>query len=195
MYRMVAMDPPWPERGGGRIKRGADRHYDVVDYRALPEVVKSSPLWRPDSTGCLVLCWTTVSSCERAYWLLRCLQVEPVSMLYWVKDRSYAVSRDDTGRLVVEGGRFGLGQYTRHDVEMVIIGRIGRVEPPRLMRRSWFFARPGAHSEKPREAYELFEALGDGPRAELFARTVWPGWDVWGDELDKTESINNVFMW
>ncbi len=26
-YKCVTMDPPWLERGGGKCKRGADRHY------------------------------------------------------------------------------------------------------------------------------------------------------------------------
>lgn len=25
-YRTIYIDPPWPERGGGKIKRGADKH-------------------------------------------------------------------------------------------------------------------------------------------------------------------------
>ena len=30
------MDPPWYETGGGKIKRGADRHYDLVKTPDLP---------------------------------------------------------------------------------------------------------------------------------------------------------------
>ena len=26
-YSTVLADPPWPESGGGKVKRGADRHY------------------------------------------------------------------------------------------------------------------------------------------------------------------------
>lgn len=29
-YGTILVDPPWPERGGGKIKRGADRHYSVL---------------------------------------------------------------------------------------------------------------------------------------------------------------------
>lgn len=32
-YRTVYLDPPWPERGGGKSKRGADRHYKRCDER------------------------------------------------------------------------------------------------------------------------------------------------------------------
>ena len=26
-YKTIYIDPPWEENGGGKIKRGADRHY------------------------------------------------------------------------------------------------------------------------------------------------------------------------
>jgi N6-adenosine-specific RNA methylase IME4 len=38
-YKTIYADPPWMERGGGKIKRGADRHYDLMktkDIVALP---------------------------------------------------------------------------------------------------------------------------------------------------------------
>ncbi len=39
-YRTIYADPPWDtERGGGKIKRGADRHYPLMrpsDMLALP---------------------------------------------------------------------------------------------------------------------------------------------------------------
>lgn len=30
-YDIIYADPPWMERGGGKIKRGADRHYRIDD--------------------------------------------------------------------------------------------------------------------------------------------------------------------
>lgn len=35
-YTTVVADPPWNERGGGKIKRGADRHYPLMK---TPEIV------------------------------------------------------------------------------------------------------------------------------------------------------------
>ncbi len=29
-YKTIYADPPWMEKGGGRIKRGADRHYPLM---------------------------------------------------------------------------------------------------------------------------------------------------------------------
>ena len=38
-YKTIYLDPPWEEKGGGKIKRGADRHYNLMsikDIEALP---------------------------------------------------------------------------------------------------------------------------------------------------------------
>ena len=29
-YKTIYADPPWNEQGGGKIKRGADRHYSLM---------------------------------------------------------------------------------------------------------------------------------------------------------------------
>jgi hypothetical protein len=34
-YRVIYADPPWPEYGGGKIKRGADRHYPLMPIAAI----------------------------------------------------------------------------------------------------------------------------------------------------------------
>ncbi|MGN8969763.1 MT-A70 family methyltransferase [Intestinimonas sp. HCP28S3_D6] len=42
------------------------------------------------------------------------------------------------------------------------------------------------HSEKPGEARDkIVQLVGDLPRIELFARQRAPGWDAWGDEVDR----------
>ena len=42
------------------------------------------------------------------------------------------------------------------------------------------------HSRKPdRIRSDIVELCGDLPRIELFARTSMPGWDVWGNQVDK----------
>jgi N6-adenosine-specific RNA methylase IME4 len=54
------------------------------------------------------------------------------------------------------------------------------------------YARPQAHqcwrrehSRKPDYVHECIERLVAGPYLELFARQRRPGWDVWGNEIEK----------
>jgi len=42
------------------------------------------------------------------------------------------------------------------------------------------------HSRKPdRIADDIVRLFGDRPRIELFARTKRPGWEAWGNQVDK----------
>uniref|UniRef100_A0A6M3LM06 Putative methyltransferase n=1 Tax=viral metagenome TaxID=1070528 RepID=A0A6M3LM06_9ZZZZ len=170
-YNMISVDCPWPESGGHR--KGAPDHYPTVPYQLMPVVVRAQILWKPDPMGALVFLWTTITSCERTYWLARVLGLLPVSKLYWLKDR---------------GGQLGLGQYTRHDMEEVIVCRLGTVPVPRLQESDVVVAPVRKHSEKPSEMYELFGRMGEASglyrRAELFARDVRPGWHVCGEGID-----------
>ena len=34
-YQTIMADPPWLERGGGKVKRGADRHYALMTTEAI----------------------------------------------------------------------------------------------------------------------------------------------------------------
>jgi len=34
-YKTIYADPPWPQYGGGRIKRGADRHYPLMAVKEI----------------------------------------------------------------------------------------------------------------------------------------------------------------
>jgi hypothetical protein len=47
------------------------------------------------------------------------------------------------------------------------------------------------HSRKPEEAYDLVDALlpSHARKADIFSRQVRPGWDSWGDEVDKFEAL------
>ena len=54
-YKTIYADPPWLERGGGKIKRGADKHYELMktaDIMALP--VKDLA-----EDNCHLYLWTT----------------------------------------------------------------------------------------------------------------------------------------
>jgi hypothetical protein len=49
-YKTIVADPPWHEQGGGKIKRGADRHYPLLRTHEVIEVMLSSEVWHPDPT-------------------------------------------------------------------------------------------------------------------------------------------------
>jgi hypothetical protein len=42
-YGTIFTDPPWPERGSGRIKRGADRYYPLMK---IADIIGMAPAVR-----------------------------------------------------------------------------------------------------------------------------------------------------
>jgi N6-adenosine-specific RNA methylase IME4 len=90
------------------------------------------------------------------------------------------------------GGLFwGMGQGTRTNTEVVLMGIRGRLGRESAGVHQVVLAPPGRHSEKPVEVHRRIEALlGDRPRLELFARRRVRGWDVWGNEIEGGSDVD-----
>ena len=58
--------------------------------------------------------------------------------------------------------------------------------------RSWIEAPRGRHSEKPEVVRALIERASPGPRLELFARRLTPGWFAWGHEVAEPLAVQHV---
>lgn len=188
LYQCMSLDPPWPERGGGKSKRGADRHYPVMSVAdIISTVVRSEPVSRlAPSAHCW--CWVTDNYLTGGLELLDALWFRFIRTLVWVKvDRAFVLG-EDISRSMSDRLQIGLGQYLRGSHELALLGVRGDAmvpEPPDRM-PSVVFAPRGRHSAKPDEAIRVFERVSPGPRVEMFARTPRPGWDVWGNEVGPT---------
>lgn len=100
-YKTIYVDPPWPERGGGKIKRGADRHYRLMSIKEIEQLPVQN-LAAPN--GCHIYLWTTNNYLPEAIKLLDTWGFEYVTTITWMKDR------------------FGLGQYYRGITEHCLFG-------------------------------------------------------------------------
>lgn len=167
-YRTIYLDPPWPERGGGRIKRGADRHYRLMPVK---EIIALPIRDLADQDGCHVYCWVTNNYLPFGLECLKAWGFEYVTTITWLKDR------------------MGLGQYYRGLTEHCLFGTTPKRLPYRLadgkrcQGLTGFMEPKTAHSRKPARMREMIECVSYEPRIELFAREAHPGWDGWGDEL------------
>lgn len=178
-WHTVAIDYPWPEKGGGG--RGAQNHYPVVPVQDGPALILGSGVWCPaDDAHAYV--WATNTHLLDAGWLMGALGFRYITCLTWAKRR------------------IGLGQYFRGRTEHLLFGVRGK--GLRLRREHTdsraldtlihddplrFGHRP-RHSEKPQTAYDLIEAASPGPYLEMFARAARPGWSVWGNEAPALEA-------
>lgn len=173
LYKCITIDPPWNERGGGRIKRGAQKHYDLLKSDEIAPVVLRSGVFNPATNAHLYL-WVTNNHLKDGIILLDALGFRYVTNLCWTKTVS------------------GIGQYFRGRHELLLFGVRGSGFDVRTARRDipssliLDHVRENGkrvHSAKPQEFYDLMMERTDGPYLEMFARGKRRGWDVWGDEV------------
>jgi N6-adenosine-specific RNA methylase IME4 len=180
-YRAICADPPWHFQIRGRksaAPRGADEHYptlDVAHLHTLPVAQWAAP-------DCHLFLWTTGPHLPQAIRLMEVWGWRYSGLAFcWVKLRRNVV--EVRGGLWGQSDFFtGLGYTTRHNVELVLLGRRG--EPVRLVKdvRELVISPVREHSRKPDEIYRRIERYAPGPRLELFARGQREGWDCWGNE-------------
>lgn len=172
-FKTILIDPPWPERGGGRIKRGADKHYkllSVKDISALAISILSKKKYRPSDNSHLWL-WTTNNYLPQALQLMKKLGYRYINNVCWGKVKNGKIQK-------------GLGQYFFGSHELCLFGVRGKLKA--VKRSPTLLLSPrGKHSRKPEGMYEKIETISPGPRLELFARARRQGWDSWGDELQR----------
>lgn len=174
MYRTILMDPPWNERGAGKVKRGADRHYPILSVRDILTVILDCPHWKQQLPNAHLYMWTTNTFLPDALWLMDALNFKYKSNFVWIKSKE--------GKL-----QQGLGQYFRGSHELCLFGTRGKkpTEPRTNAKNisSVIMAERTKHSSKPKESYELIERRSHGPYLELFARNNREKWMSWGNEI------------
>lgn len=179
LYNTIVADPPWEEKGGGKIKRGADRHYKLLTIEEIKSMHVQS-LANPD--GCHLYLWVTNGFLEKGLEVMRAWGFRYVTCVTWAKDR------------------FGIGQYFRGQTEQCLFGVRGR-QPykinsetgKRSQGRTLLNAKRRKHSQKPDEMRAMIEKVSYPPYLELFAREKAPGWDVWGNQV--TPDITFLTDW
>ncbi|AKF06063.1 MT-A70 family methyltransferase [Sandaracinus amylolyticus] len=197
-WRCILMDPPWAERGGGKIKRGADRHYQLADTPSILRAIRGSGVFTPAANAHL-WCWYTDNFIEDALGLVRDLGFRPVRTFIWAKTDA-EVDEDELSPDELDAHlRIGIGQYGRGCHEGMIFAVRGSGQSPEVWTgrrdvRSLFHAPhprdehgKRIHSRKPPRSYELMESVSKGPRIEFFARVPRVAidgerWAVWGNQ-------------
>jgi len=170
-YEIIYADPPWMEVGGGRIKRGADRHYPLMKTQDIMDLdVKSI-----SCDNAHLYLWVTNNKLPDGLKVMEAWGFNYKTVITWTKDR------------------FGLGQYFRGNTEQCLFGVKGMipykvVNGKRQQGVTGFEANRTEHSAKPSEMIRMIEKVSDREgynKIELFARSKKDGWDCWGLEIDK----------
>jgi N6-adenosine-specific RNA methylase IME4 len=162
-YQAIVIDPPWDwgDEGDADQLGRARPVYQTMSYEQLTVL----PVGEQAAGNAHLYLWITNRSLPKGFGLLEAWGFRYVTMLTWCKPH------------------FGMGNYFRGQTEHILFGVRGSLPLLRHDRGTWFqAARPGRHSSKPGDFYELVEECSPGPWLEMFSRSARPGWAAWGAE-------------
>lgn len=167
-YKTIYADPPWAESGGGRIIRGAQKHYPLMrtsEIVALKDFINNI-----SGENAHLYLWVTNNFLPDGLAVMSEWGFKYKTTVTWFKNR------------------IGLGQYFRGITEHCLFGVRGSLpykilDGKRQQGKTGFYAEKTIHSAKPDEMRSMIEKVSYPPFIELFARQSAPEWDHWGNSL------------
>ena len=180
-FACVLADPPW--QFVNRTGKMAPEHkrlnrYSTMDLAAISAI----PVGQACAATAHLYLWVPNALLPEGLQVMKAWGFHYKSNLVWHK------LRKDGG----SDGR-GVGFYFRNVTELVLFGVRGqnaRTLAPGRTQVNYLGTRKREHSRKPDELYDIIEACSPGPRMELFARGVRPGWAVWGNQAEDEYAPN-----
>lgn len=176
-YGAIMADPPWAFRtwSGKHATphRTANDHYQTQSSDWLARLPVES-LAKPD---CALFMWVVDSHIDAAIDLGR-------AWGFQFKTRAFTWCKT---KIDGSGCRIGMGYWTRKQTEICLLFTLGKPKRLSMGVREVIEAPRREHSRKPDETYARVQALVAGPYLEMFARTRAPGWDAWGNEVERFE--------
>lgn len=188
-YNIIYADPPWQYAAWtDRAHRSsAARHYPVLSL----DYLKSMDIPAICERDCALLLWATAPCLDKALELGIAWGFQYKTVAFaWVKINKHS-----------KKAMMGMGYYTRSNIELVLL--FSRGKPLKRISHSVLqvlHAPRGPHSQKPAEIRDrIVQLFGDRPRVELFARSragffadmEYAGWDLFGNEVNHSITINN----
>ena len=171
-YRLILMDFPWKfeTRSAKGEGKSAQAHYPCMTI----DEGKAMPVGHLAAPDCALVMWGIWSLLPGALELMAFWGFEYKTGGAWAK-------QSKTGKSLAFGG----GYIYRGASEFWLLGTIGEPKIASKSVRNLIVAPLREHSRKPDQMHRDLERLYPGPRCELFARQRRPGWDVFGNQIDK----------
>lgn len=175
-YTMIYADPPWTYKDKCNDgERGAAHKYQTMTVADICRL----PVWDLAAESCLLAIWWVPTQPLEALKVMEAWGFRLMTM----KGFTWHKTNRKKGNSAI-----GMGHMTRANSEDCLFAVRGKL-PERLDASicQHVTAPRMEHSAKPQVFRDKLEQLlGDVPRIELFARNSSPGWDVWGNECNKT---------
>lgn len=174
-YELIYADLPWSYRTG-KVNGAAQNHYVTMSDNELYLL----PVSEIAADNCVLLLWATFPKLPEAFRLIKAwgFQYKTVGFV-WIKQN-----------ISGKGFFLGLGWWTRSNAEVCLLAVKGRPKRFSANVSQLIISPRERHSKKPDIVRErIVDLVGDVPRIELFAREKSPGWDVWGNEVECSVSL------
>ena len=185
-YNIIYADPPWMYNNPSFRRRVFFGSYPLMEMSEIKEL----PIPRLADENCALFMWCTFPFLNDQIKLFNEWEFEYKTVAFtWMKTNSTT-----NGRLFLTHKDifFGIGNYTRSNAEVCLLGIKGKMKAISHKVSSAILAPIREHSRKPDEARErIVELFGDLSRIELFARQKFDGWDVWGNEVESDVDMMN----
>jgi len=170
-YNLIVIDPPWPWKtySAKGTKKSPQARYKLMTL----DEIGLLPVMDLARSPCLLACWGTIPQMHKQIAIIGRWGFKYQSASMWHK--------------VYPSGKtaMGTGYRVRSMVEPVFLATLGNPQHKPLP--GLFQGVRREHSRKPESFYELVDRCCPQltSRADLYARQRRPGFDSFGDELDK----------
>lgn len=163
-YSCIVADPPWPVKMIGSSKQRPARAVALPYETMSLDEIKALPVADIAAEGAHLWLWTTNGFLREAFDVMEAWGFKYLTTITWVKPN-------------------GLGAWFQSRTQHVLFGYRERcVFPLARYKPTYFAAKPGAHSQKPDEFYDLVRSISPEPRIDLFNRRHIEGFEGWGLE-------------
>ena len=116
LYQTVMADPPWLERGGGQIKRGADRHYPLMKTAEIAALPVES--WAAPNAHAYI--WVTNNFLPDGLHVMKAWGFRYVTKIDWFKGAIEDIDQADIAALVERViGAYDVTCLTAEDVPQI----------------------------------------------------------------------------
>ena len=164
-FNALYVDCPWLLKDSKNPYGGAAKHYPLMSKDEL----KALLIRQLARDTAFLLMWVPSAILPDGIEVMQAWGFTYKNVVIWCKE-----------------GRFGPGSYFRNGAELLLLGTLpgsGTFVDRSL--RNWFIAKPGIHSAKPPEVYDMIErAVPGGPYIEIFATQSRPGWTACGNMVN-----------
>jgi N6-adenosine-specific RNA methylase IME4 len=172
-YEVIYADPPWSyksKRSGKTGISGAAAHYKTMELGDI----KAMPIKDLSEKNAVLFLWAVNPMLPDAIDLM--------------KEWGFAYKTTITWRKIMS---MGMGYWWRGQCEFLLFGTRGKVKAFRMQEANILQLKVGKHSSKPHEFRQLIEraTLHMPNKLELFARSKWPNWDVFGNQVENSITI------